>query len=599
MFIAVKREDCYRRTFPRFLAGLMAAVFLTFASTTAQALFGNYMPMSLSGSVGYNYNYISAGDSESETTMLTGTLNANGFIWQPWFATTSVALNLGISNTETSTSSSNSTNGSGSLGLNVFPRSRFPFTLNFSHSDSTLESYSDYTRFYGDNHYTVTRLTLRQIYEGRPTRRSIGSRTYLYYSTTDYNSDTQDSQGESLGAEYQIRLVPHSFTATANRSTSKSSNSPYKPRTDVVSITHAYTPSSDLGITNLGSYVNSDSGGSSETTLSQLSSNFFWRPEHRAVNVNGGVRVSDSQTTDNSNETELKSLNSNLGFSYRLTRNISMGASLSIGSSDSGVNQSLTTSQTGQMSYVSNQINVAGFIYNWQGGINGSNSVTRVDDGTSEKSTEIQTSGVQLGHSASKRWAPGSNTSVGMNASQSGTVSSSSTEDEVSRGINHSVGMSWNTRGKSGSVYGNVRVSDARSYTASQTSEFQNLSSSLSEDWTINRLSFLSGTLSYTESRQKTDSNVPGASTSSKSRTATANASYRHDRPFGIFNLNFTSRLLGSRYIDNFEPKTIWDWDNRFRYHLGLLDTALSLRIIDNSGGEPSKSLYFQATRSF
>lgn len=599
MSIVVKRGYQARGTFPRFFAGLASAIFLAIVSTSAQALFGGYLPLNLSGSVGYHYNYITAGESESEMTMLTGSLNASGFIWQPWFASTSAALNLGISNSETKTSSSDTTNASGSFGLNMFPRSRFPFSLNYSHNDSRLETFSDISRVYDESHYTVSRLTLRQIYEGRATRRSIGSRTYLWYSTTDYNSKTTDSESESLGAQYQIRLVPHNFQASASRSTSKTSNTPNKPKTDVLSITHTYTPGGDLGITNLGTYVDTkDSGSDSQTTLSQLSSNFFWRPEHRALNVNGGVRVSDTESTQGVSDSELKSLNSNLGMSYRLTRHITVGASLSMGSSDSGDSQSLTTSQSGQISYVSSEINFGKFAYNWQGGINGSNSATRTESGATESSTTIQTSGAQLGHSIARRWTLGKNSSLGMNAAQAGNISASSEEDKPSKGFNHSAGLSWNTRGKSGSIYGNVRVSDSRTY-ASQDSEFQNLTASLSEDWTISRLSFLSGTLSFDLSQQKTVSDVPGASYSSKTRTAAANFSYRHDRPFGIYNLNFTSRLLGNRVIDSFSPRTIWDWDNRLRYSLGLLDTSLSLRIIDASGGEPSKSLYFQATRSF
>lgn len=588
-----------RSTFPRFFAGGVTAIYLVVASTSAQAFFGDFMPMNLSGSVGYNYGYLSAGDSESETTTLTGALNANGFIWQPWFATTSVALNLGLSNTETTTSSTDSKLASGNLGFVVFPRSRFPFSLNYSRSDSRLDSYSDFGQVHGDAQYTISRLTLRQIYEGRASRHSIGSRTSIWYSTTDFNSETTDSENESVGAEYQIRLVPHNFSATANRTKSNSSDSPYKPQTDVVNVSHVYTPSGDLGVTNLLTYVKNEDGiGTSESTISQVSSNFFWRPEHRAVNVNGGVRVSDAQNKTSGVDTEQKSMNSNLGLSYRLTRHLSLGASLSIGSSDSGDTQSLSTSQAGQLSYVSSQIQLGGYSYNWQGSANTSHTTTRTDTGTTETSTNVQTSGLQLGHFISKTWVPGTNSSLGMNASQSGSLTSSSESDDLSKGINHSVGFSFNRRGKSGSMYGNVRVSDSRTY-ASQDSEFQNLNASLSQDWIINRLSNLSGTLTYTASQQKTESDIPGSSSSSKTRAAGANFSYRHDRPFGVYNMNFISRLIGTRMIDSFSPRTQWDWDNRFRYSLGLLDTSLSLRIIDNSEGDPSKSLYFQATRSF
>jgi hypothetical protein len=364
-------------------------------------------------------------------------------------------------------------------------------------------------------------------------------------------------------------------------------------------LNHTYTPDSDLGITSLATTVKIDDGtGDSENTISQISSNFFWRPEHRAVNVSGGVRVSESETLSLGTSTEQKSLNTNLGLSYRLTRRMNMGASMALGSRDTGSTQSLTTSQAARLNYSSRQSQIVGFAYNWQWGINASNSDTRADDGVNETSTSTQTSGMQLGHSANKRWVPSKGSSVGLNLSQAGNVNQSSENDELSRGLSHNAGISWNRRSRSGAMYGNLTVSDSRSY-GQQESEFQHANASISQDVTINRLSNFVGTVNYTESRQKIVSDVPGDSSTSLNRFASANFSYRHDRPFGFYNMNFTSRLNGSKSIDSINPKTLWGWDNRLRYRLGLLDTSLSLRIIESAGGTTSKSLYFRAGRSF
>lgn len=577
---------------------MVVAAILAITSTSAFALFGRYMPLNLSGSVGYSYNYLSAGDAEAETTTLTGTLNAMGYIWQPWFASTSAALNIGVSNTETTTSSSDSNYTSGSIGFSVFPRSRFPFSLNYSLSDSRAERYQNIGQASGGSHHKISRLTIRQLYEGRATKRSIGSRTNLWYSTTHYDSDTTDSDSEAMGVEYKIRLVPHNFSISANRSTSKSSDSPLEPLSDVVDLTHTYIPDPDLGVTNIVTYVKTEDGiGSNESALSQLSSNFYWRPEHRAINIQGGVRISETESQTAVEESKTKSMNTSLGASYRLTRRLSLGAGLGVGSSDSGTAQTLTTTQSGRLTYTSSQIQLAEYHYNWQGGINASNSSVRVDTGTTETSTDIQIYGSQLSHSLSRTWVPGKGSSIGMNLGQSGSVTSSSEDDIINKGINHSAGLSWNRRGRSGSIYGNLRVSDSR-VVGRQDSEFQNLDASLSQDWIINRLSNIQGTLSYTESRQKTQSETADSFTSDRNRRTSVNIFYRHDRPMGIYNSNFTSRLLGNREIDRV-GLTTWDWDNRFQYRLGLLDTSLSFRIIDNSGGEPTKSLYFQATRSF
>jgi hypothetical protein len=585
--------------FSRILIVCVAASMLGI-SGSAYALFGKYLPLKLSGALTYQYGYLSSGNNaESETTSLTGTINASGYIWQPWFATTSAALNLGVSNTETTSSSSDSTSTSGSFDLGIFPLSRFPFSLNYSVSDSRIDAFSEATQDTGTSDYSISRLTLRQIYEGRGSRRSIGSRTSLWYTTTDYDSNNTESESESMGVRYQIRLVPHNFSVSASRSTSSSSDSSLKPLTDVANISHTYTPDTDLGVTNLASAVNIDDGlGTNTSKISQIASNFFWRPENRVVNVNGGVRVSENKTLSQGTSTEQKSLNTNLGLSYRLTRRLNMGASMTLGSSDTGTTQTLSTTQAASLNYAGRQSQIAGFTYGWQGGVSASNSNTRTDDGLTEASTSTQSTGMQLGHSASRNWTPGKNSSIGLSLSQAGNASRSSESDELLRGMNHSAGLSWNRRSRSGALFGNVQISDSRSY-GQQDSEFQHLNVSISQDVTISRLSSFAGTVGYTESRQKTISDVPGASTSNRNRNARANASYRHDRPFGFYNMHFTSRITGSKLIDSFNPETLWDWDNRLRYRLGLLDTSLSLRIIESAGGVVSKQLFFQASRSF
>ncbi len=594
----VKKPGWPGKVLLRTVVGCVTASILV-VSGSANALFGSFMPLNLSGSLKYSYGYLTAGGAESETTTLTGTLNAAGYIWQPWFATTSAALNLGLSNTETTSRSSDSTSTSGSFNLGIFPRSRFPFSLNYSVSDSRIDAFSEATQDTGTSTYTISRLTLRQIYEGRRSRRSIGSRTSLWYSTTDYDSNNVESESESMGLEYKIRLVPHNFSVSASRSSSSSSDSSLKPLTDVASINHTYTPDSDLGVTNLVSAVKINDGtGDNKNSISQISSNFFWRPEHRAVNVNGGVRVTESETLSQGVSTEQKSLNTNMGLSYRLTRRLNVGASMALGSSDLGDTQTLSTTQAVRLNYNSRRSQIVGFSYNWQWGVNASNSDARTDDGITETTTSVQTTGMQLGHSGSRNWTPGKNSSISLNLSQAGNVNRSSENDEISRGINHGAGLSWNRRSRSGALYGNLQLSDSRSY-GQQDSEFQHLNASISQDVAISRLSSFAGTVGYTDSRQKTISDIPGVSTSSINRFARANFSYRHDRPFGFYNMHFSSRLTGSKIIDSFNPETLWDWDNRLRYRLGLLDTTLSLRIIESAGGQVSKSLYFQASRSF
>ena len=84
---------------------LVAVIISCSVCADALAAFGGLVPLSWSGSLAYDYGYSDHAGNESETTGLTLELGASGYIWRPWFAATSVALNLGLSNAENATSS--------------------------------------------------------------------------------------------------------------------------------------------------------------------------------------------------------------------------------------------------------------------------------------------------------------------------------------------------------------------------------------------------------------------------------------------------------------------------------------------------------------
>jgi hypothetical protein len=562
----------------------------------AHAAFSSYLPLSLSGSVSYGYGYVHSGESASETTNLTGTLNVAGYIWQPWFATTSAALNLGLSNTETTTSSSDSTVTSGSLSFNVFPMSRFPFSMTYARTDSRSQSFQDLTQASGGADHRTTRLSLRQTYRGRR-----GSVSNLWFYKTRFESESTASGSKSYGGMYQASRAYNSISASLSHAETESSDTSDTPKTDVASVTHTYTPSNELGVSNLVSYVNSASdsgGGKREVTSSQAASSFFWRPEHRAFSISGGVRISEIDSDSGKGISRQKSLNTNVGASYRLTRSLNVGAAIAVGSADSDGLQTVTTSQAVNISYASMRYLIAGFDYTWQASANASNSTTRTDtmDG-GQTTSDIQNLGGGIGHNASKSWRLGQTSSLGLGLSQSFSESKSSTEDVVAKTLNQGASMSWSHRGKSGSTYASVHASDARNR-GKRDSNFQQLGVNLSQDMTINRLSSLGASANYQANRLEQEG-LDGSTTTQTIRTVSGSMGYNHNRPFGVYNLRFSSQLMGSKQIDANQPTTQWDWDNRFTYSLGLLNASLSLRIIDNAAGSRTTSLYFRATRSF
>jgi hypothetical protein len=105
----------------------------------------------------------------------------------------------------------------------------------------------------------------------------------------------------------------------------------------------------------------------------------------------------------------------------------------------------------------------------------------------------------------------------------------------------------------------------------------------------------VSGNTTIQLTRQQLDEDEP---TTTKSAFATGN--YQHGRIFGVYALKFSSGLSYQRsYGEENEAKDTIDWQNRFEYRVGLLDTALLVRMLKTSGVDPTTSVNFRATRTF
>ena len=575
---------------------LLLVLFMHLTMVNAvNAAFGGFMPLSFSGRLAYNYTYVSNNTNESETTTLQGSVNAAGYVWRPWFATTSLALNLGVSNTETSTSSSDSTSSTGSFNLGVFPSSRFPFSLSYSRSDSQSESYYDLTQLSGEVRSKVTRLSLRQAY--RPQR---GNQSYDgWYYVTDFDGQSFESKSTAYGLNYQKRMPKQNFKATSTHSESETIGSAVKPKTDLISVSHVYTPGSEVGLNSLGSYVKSDTGyGGASSINSQLASSFSWRPESRSLGVSGGVRLSESKSEGGSSQsTVLRSMNTNLGLNYRITRALNMSANAAVGVSDNNGSDSLITNQTLGMSYRGDQRNIAGLTYSWSGSATVANTTNELNSGGVKTKTDSQSVGAGLGHGVGNNWSVGDKSSMSMNLAQSGSASKSSELDVITKSISHSGSMSWNRRGASGSTNANTQISDSRSF-GETDSAFQRFGFSLAQNWDINRQSQLNGNMSYQADRTESDDGLGGQQTGG-SRAVNGTMAYGHGRPFGVYNLRFSSTLVGARQIDSAVPTTTLRWDGKFQYQLGLLSTSLTFKAAQGNSGPVAKSMSFRATRSF
>lgn len=572
---------------------LLAAIIFCVVEGEVFAAFGGLVPLSWSGQLSYNYGYVDREGGETESTSLLLGLSASGYVWHPWFATTSLALNVGLSNTQSSTSSSDSTVGSGSVSVSVFPRSRFPFSASYTRTDSKSESFNDASLLSADTDYHVTRLSLRQSY--RP--RAYNQMYNAWYNSTQFEGDFFGSESTVYGLDYSLRVSKQTLTVNMSHSETSTDASDDKPSLDLVTVGHVYTPSAELGVNSLVSYVENDpSGGRAISQDTQAFSAFYWRPEHRAVNVTGGVRLTESSSDEEGAPTS-RALNTNLGLGYQVTRSLSFGANASVGTSDSGDTQTLTTSQSLTANYTGDQRQFSGYTHTWQWGGSMSNSTSRTEVLGDTTSADQQSIAMGLGHGLGKSWTVGRGSSMNGGFSQAVSGSKSSESDEVTSTLNHGVNLSWNKRGRQGTIYASGRVGDSRAYGEKDT-VYDDFSANLASDYTINRLSSLSGNMNFSANQSETE-DADGEKITSGSRILSGGVSYRNDRPLGIYNLQFSSLLSGSKQIDSSVPTATWRWEGLFRYNLGLLSTTLALRVTESAGGSLTKSMNFQATRRF
>ncbi|MDH5324587.1 MAG: hypothetical protein OEZ68_08430 [Gammaproteobacteria bacterium] len=565
-----------------------------------------FVPMSFSGALSYGYGYVRAEvGSEAESTSVTLNLNLTGFIWKPWFITTTGGLSFGVARAQTSASSNaSSTAVAGNLGVNVFPSSRFPFSLLLSLSNSEVENRSALNTL-GNANYTTTRVLMLQTYKGYD-----NFLTNFSWAYSNFQSDTSTSSSNAVNYDARYRKSKQSWVGGASYNENSNSDSDVKPQNFTIRMHHNYVPGNQLGVTSSVSFNESRVSSrfsNSRSSVAQASSVYSWRPEHKPYSFSGGARVSTARA-EGRGDSESNSMSLSLGTNYRLTRKVNVSAS---GSMSAAETDSITTSNatfSASTGYNSDQYDYLGFRYNWRaaGGVASSSSTSQVEQNATEDETTSSLS-FSLGHTASRNWALGRTSSLSLSLSQSGGLGY--TNAAVGSGtIGHGVGLNVSSNDRTGSTFMGGSFTDTRSCTECEgtvDSESQFLSFQLARNQGINRLSSLSGNAAYQWGRQKKleeDASNPGFELTAKSytRSANMNANYHHSRAFGVYALNYTSSFAYSRNFNALrDQRDTLRWENFFTYAIGLLDTSLTIDFVQQGSDNVRGSLSFRATRNF
>lgn len=554
-------------------------------------------PVDMSGSVGYSYRSLNTDLSDSTSNQLLGILRASSYIWQPWFATAEGGVTMALDNSDLSDSqngirsaTSKSKVFSGDAVLNVLPESQTPFRLSYQATDSRVDDTTidnPLIRLSGED-YKTTNLDVRQSYIT-----DAGHRIQARYGNRTWDSDVNGTYtDDTVGLELDYKPAGQRLLARANVENVDQSRTDRHQDNLLVDVNHYYYPTDALRVDSTASLYNLDTTfdgatGLVDTTvtdIAQASSFLFWRPVDQRWTVSGGVRAMEMKGHDTAQASDQRSFSGTAGAFYQYTQRLRFDGSATFTKADvTGASQGSSSEHLGTL-YQSDLADLKGFTYQWFA----SGAVDNQDD----PDTSQQSLTLSLGHDAEKTWWTGQASTIRFSINQSINEDlQTGGADSINR-LDHSATLGWNQAAWNGTTLLQLTVADSRDL-GGQGDAQQLVNFQASRQQNISRLSSLSGDLTLQTVRR----DFTGGPNNRTETSATGQINYQHLRVFGVTNLQFQSDLRLSQASTS-EGADRNEWENRLDYTIGLVDTSLSYRILDD-GVNNSKILYFRVMRRF
>ncbi len=591
-------------------AALLVVLIATLSPGIGHAAY--FMPTSLGGSLNYGYGYSRVAESESEQSTVSLNINGGGYFWEPWFLRMGAGVGLGLSGAGSSASAGNTAKSvSGSLDFTLFPQSRFPTNVGFTQSDSRQELQND-TLLRGQESQ-ARRFYLRQSYSSLG---GLAIDAWFNRNTSSTNTQPGEAVDRSVGFQMRKRISKNDFQFGGGVFESLPTRSDIKNTNSNLLLSHNYFPSGEVGINSLASYSNSETTGVNifefKSTYEQVTSSFYWRPEHRSYFISGSVLVYTVSSAAASSNTVSKGVTTTTNATYQFTKDISVNAGVSVNVSDVDGKQVISVAQslgTGIGSGAGDQYTIFGFNYGWNAGLGlgasaNSTDVTGVE--SSKKKTGQWSPNASASHTLGRSWNLGRYSSMNLNFNQHAAASKTSGTDAVAKSLSSSVSSGWNNYAFGGSTSANASASHSRSF-GQNSPAYVVGSVQLARSQELSRLSSLSGSLSF----QASQTQLPGSSATNNTpatqgeervtKSASAGFSYGHGRFLGIHGLIYNSTLSIPALIkeDGIHSTSAKDWNNTLVYRIGLLALNLTVYASESGPGQRAYSMTFGAVRSF
>jgi len=577
--------------------GIVGLSLLILLSST-KAMSNSNAPVRVYGNLGYFFTYTESNQgSVSNNTVGTLSLNADSYIWRPWFATFNIGGTSSLSRSQTETTDNNvdilQTHGEFSL----IPRSRYPFRLSFNTNNNVSEW--GVVPSFGEE-YRSQYLNARQS-----VILPSGDRLDAWYTTRSRNYFDTKYLDDTVGGKLKVRGLKYNLYANGTYQERKREGSSDKTKNVLASLTHNYFPTSDFYIKTLLSDTYFSDGSESDissvflnrkTNTSQMSSLFYWRPIYRPYTLTGGMRAyrRDSEISNADDNVQI-GVDANIAANYTLTRRTRLTATANASVLHMNqVSDARNTNQSLLLSYRSDKWFYRNIGYHWFANAGIGNQVN-IEFESTDFSQNLNGS---IGHTAQRVWITGNRSSMKFNFTQSARDSILSEDLENSLNISHSATLFWNEELSNGRFYTQLSALDSRNI--DEETETQILNYQFSRIVPVNRLSQWGAHVSVQSSRRYTAGDNNDAFLDGFLTTASGRLNYQHGRLFGIYKLKFRLKLdVSSTANRDGDDRQQADLEARMGYNIGKLSTALIGREVWSDTGIGTFVLMFQLNRSF
>jgi len=568
------------------------------------------VPTRVYGNLGYYFTHTRAdGGAKGNTTVGTLSLNADSYIWRPWFATLNVGGSGSLSSSETAVDTHNVDLLETHLDFSLIPRSRYPFRLTYNTNNNVTDWDLKIIPTQFGQEYRSQYLNMRQSLITRS-----GDRYDAWYTLRTRNYYENKLTDDTFGLKAKTRGSKYNLYANGTYQQRKNDSRPNDLTKNIVaSVTHNYFPTSEFYIKTLVTESLFDDGKSSEnssvfqnrkTDTGQLSSFFYWRPEYRPYRLTGGLRVyqrqiefgeSDNANIDAPSNSLQLGVDANIAGNYtinrrtRLTATVSGSALHRSSASDIG-----NTNQSVILNYRADKLWYREIAYHWFANAGIGNQV----DVEYETTDYSQNFNAGIGHSAQRSWVAGNRSTVKANLTQSARETVLSEDLDSSFSLSHSATLFWNEEMRKGRFFSQLTLQDTRNL--DDETETQILHYQFSRVVPINRLSQWGAHVSLQSSRRYAPGSDEDSFWDGFLTTTNGRLNYQHGRLFGIYKLKFRTKLdLSSTANRDGGDRKQADLESRLGYNIGKLSTALIGRYVWSDSGLGTFVVMFQLNRSF